>query len=128
MTGRSTPTIPVAWGELIDKLTILEIKRERITAPDALRNVEHEHAALSDVLGDVGVDRTLREELLAINESLWEIEDRLREREALQAFDDEFVALARSVYRLNDRRAALKREISARMGSAIFEEKSYADY
>lgn len=131
MTGQPMPMIPVAWGELIDKLTILEIKRERLTSPKALESVRLEHSALERVLGDKRTDaqlRQLRDTLRAINEQLWEVEDLLREHEAGQDFGDVFVHLARSVYRLNDERAAIKRTISLQLNSEFLEEKSYASY
>jgi hypothetical protein len=125
------PLVPVAWGELIDKLTILEIKRERLTAPKALQSVGLEYSALQRVLGENGKElplRHLRAKLRAINEQLWEVEDLLREHEAAKDFGDVFVSLARSVYRLNDERAAIKRAISVQLNSAFVEEKSYASY
>ena len=126
------PLVPVAWGELIDKLTILEIKREEIRGPGALANVEREYALLTDALGAAADAHPevveLREQLRGINRQLWDVEDDLRALEAARDFGPHFVELARSVYRLNDRRAALKRAISTAMGSAIVEEKSYADY
>jgi hypothetical protein len=131
MTGPPMPLVPVAWGELIDKLTILEIKRERLTAPKALQSVGLEYSALQRVLGENGKElplRHLRAKLRAINEQLWEVEDLLREHEAAKDFGDVFVSLARSVYRLNDERAAIKRAISVQLNSAFVEEKSYASY
>jgi hypothetical protein len=123
---------PVSYGELIDKLTILEIKSRRITDSAKLANVRNE----LDLLGatwanssvaqtDIGTERA---QLLAVNELLWDIEDKLRLKERAQAFDDEFVALARAVYFRNDERAALKRAINLKLGSELVEEKSYQDY
>lgn len=125
--------IPVSYGELIDKITILEIKQARITDPGKRRNVSHELALLqaaweaSAAAQGVAID-DLRVALKAVNEALWDIEDDIRDKERAQAFDAGFIALARAVYRQNDRRAALKREINLRLGSALVEEKSYADY
>ncbi|HXF07971.1 MAG TPA: DUF6165 family protein [Candidatus Acidoferrales bacterium] len=125
--------IPVSYGELIDKITILEIKQARITDPVKRRNVSHELTLLqavwdaSDAARGGAID-DLRVALKAVNEALWDIEDDIRDKERAQAFDAAFIALARAVYHQNDRRAALKREINLRLGSAIIEEKSYADY
>ena len=126
--------IPVSYGELIDKITILEIKQARIADPDKRRNVSHELALLqaaweasAAAQGVVAID-DLRVALKAVNEALWDIEDDIRDKERAQAFDAGFIALARAVYHQNDRRAALKREINLRLGSALVEEKSYADY
>jgi hypothetical protein len=121
--------IPVSIGELVDKITILEIKLEQLQAT-ALLNVESELALLREVLAATGlmIDPELWHELAATNRSLWRIEDDIRELERLGSFAAEFIALARSVYRSNDRRALLKRQINQRYGSLIVEEKSYAPY
>jgi hypothetical protein len=121
--------IEVAPGELIDKLTILEIKRERIEDPAKRANVEVELSALESVF-DAAVPasdalRALRAELGAVNARLWDIEDEIRDCEREQDFGPRFVALARAVYRTNDRRAEIKREINAMLGSSLIEEKSY---
>lgn len=124
--------VDVAAGELIDRLTILEIKLEHITDPAKLRNVRTEYDALSRVLQTAipASERlaALRAELKAVNQAIWDIEDRVRDHERRQDFGPQFVAEARSVYRTNDRRAALKRQINDHLGSAIVEEKSYAPY
>lgn len=124
------PDVPVSWGELIDKVTILEIKAERIKRPQALANVEREHRLLhaiaAQVQGEVGV-AALTADLKHVNEQLWEIEDALREHEDATDFGLRFVELARSVYRLNDERAAIKRRINLLLGSELCEEKSYAE-
>jgi len=119
-------------GEFLDKLTILEIKAERIADPVKLANVRRELAQLratwtaSPFAGrDVA---PLVAQLKAVNQTLWEIEDRIRRHEAEQRFDGGFVELARSVYRTNDRRAALKRELNLALGSDLLEEKSYTEY
>ncbi|MGA0606957.1 DUF6165 family protein [Phenylobacterium sp. VNQ135] len=125
------PDAPVSWGELIDKITILEIKTERLTAPAALANVQRELAALRAVEAQLAPDpelARLKAELVRVNGALWDIEDHIREREAAQDFGGEFVKLARSVYITNDRRAALKREINRVTESELVEEKGYADY
>jgi len=123
------PRVPVSWGELIDKLTILEIKAARITNEAAHANVAHElsliHEIAAPVLaGNDGIER-LKTRLGAINEDLWQIEDRIRAKEAAAEFDTDFVALARAVYARNDARAAVKREINLRLKSELVEEKSY---
>lgn len=124
--------IPVAPGELIDKLTILRLKGERITEGAKLANVRHEEAALLAVanarLPDSARLATLWEELYAINARLWVIEDDIRECERADDFGPRFIELARSVYRVNDERAAVKKAINLHLGSAMIEEKSYADY
>lgn len=124
--------VPVSVGELIDKMTILEIKSERITRAGALANVQRELERLTRIwenspISDQDMDEA-RAELKAVNEALWEIEDRIRAKESAGSFDDEFIELARSVYLQNDRRAAIKRRINLESGSELIEEKSYADY
>lgn len=122
--------VEIAAGELIDKLTILEIKRERIADPEARANIETEYAMLDAVrVRELPASETLEAltaELRAINEKLWQIEDDIRLCESDGLFDADFVALARSVYRTNDRRAEVKRQINDLLGSRLFEEKSYA--
>ncbi len=124
--------IPVAPGELIDKITILEIKSRRIEDEAKLRNVRHELALLDQVWVDAPESATdisdARRRLGEINEKLWQIEDDIRELEARGDFGEQFIALARSVYLTNDERAAVKREINTLLGSEIMEEKSYTDY
>ncbi|HEY8120695.1 MAG TPA: DUF6165 family protein [Myxococcota bacterium] len=120
---------PISPGELLDKLTILRLKSERIAEPEKRANVERELALLEAVWRAQPRAEELRAEeaaLVRVNAALWDVEDALRALEAEQRFDAEFVALARSVYRHNDERAALKRRVSARLGSALIEEKSYA--
>lgn len=123
--------IEVSPGELVDKITILEIKSGRIDDPAKLKNVTHELAALTRVAAvlpesdDLG---RLRGALKKVNEALWEIEDEIRLCERNRDFGPRFVELARSVYRSNDQRAQLKRRINELLGSAIVEEKSYQDY
>ncbi len=123
------PHVPVSWGELIDKITILEIKVERLRQPDAVANARRELALLLAALAepDAELDR-LRRELGAVNRELWDIEDRIREKEARQSFDADFIALARLVYRSNDERARIKRAINLLLRSAIIEEKQYVQY
>lgn len=124
--------VDVSAGEFLDKLTILEIKSERMRDEDKLVNVRKELTLLRKVWDEspsthVDVSSQVRE-LKAINEKLWDVEDRIRLKEADGTFDDDFVRLARSVYQLNDRRADVKREINRLLGSELTEEKSYADY
>ncbi|MBT6157491.1 MAG: hypothetical protein HOL01_12180 [Planctomycetaceae bacterium] len=124
--------VEIAPGELIDRMTILEIKSERITDAAKLANVRIELETLqrardADVPASDQLDR-LTAELKAVNEALWEIEDDIRDCERAQDFGPRFIELARSVYVTNDQRAALKREINDLLGSRIVEEKSYASY
>jgi hypothetical protein len=125
------PSAPVSWGELLDKITILQIKYERIDNTSARANVASELTLLRAIAGEALRDRKVAAPLArlqAVNEDLWEIEDRIREHEAAGDFGPRFVHLARSVYRQNDLRAALKREISQLLGSALVEEKSYTGW
>ena len=124
--------IPVAWGELIDKITILEIKQQKLEEPSALDNVQTELALLCEVRDKAGsLPKTATDaaaKLKVVNETLWQIEDDIRLCERDRDFGDRFIELARSVYKTNDRRAALKREINTAMASKIYEEKSYQPY
>ena len=126
----STPHIPVSWGELIDKLTILEIKTERLPDAGARANAAHELALLQAVAAPVlaGDCAALAAELKGLNQALWEIEDRIRAHEHNGDFGSGFVELARSVYRTNDARGALKRQINLLLGSELIEEKGYQPY
>jgi len=124
--------VPISPGELVDKITILEIKSQRMTDAVKLGNVRTELELLTATwrasgcaANDVDADwRALR----SVNERLWDIEDRIRDKERESAFDSEFIELARAVYVTNDERAAIKKRINARLGSALVEEKSYAEY
>ena len=125
-------TVQTSPGEFLDKLTILEIKSERMRDAAKLVNVRRElellratWAASPLVSRDVSAPVAA---LKQVNEALWDIEDRIRAKEAAQAFDAEFVELARSVYRTNDRRAEIKRELNVALGSDLIEEKSYEAY
>lgn len=124
--------IPVAPGELIDKLTILDIKSERISDAEKLANIHRERELLEQAWVDAGGAEhdiaDARSRLKEVNERLWEIEDEIRKCEARGEFDAGFIELARSVYLNNDERAALKRSINEQLGSSIMEEKSYAPY
>ncbi len=123
---------PVSYGELLDKIAILQIKSERMTDPAKLVNVRNELGALESTwlahpAASADVAR-LRQELKAVNERLWVIEDDIRLKEKAQAFDGEFIRLARAVYFENDERARIKKAINLALGSAYVEEKSYEDY
>lgn len=116
--------VPVSVGEVLDKISILEIKSERITDAGKLNNVRTELAHLL-ALAEAHRHSVLEAELKQVNEALWDIEDRIRIKEHLQEFDNEFIEIARLVYVTNDRRADIKREINKASGSVLLEEKSY---
>lgn len=119
--------IPVAAGEVIDKITILRLKRAHFTDPDQRANVERELRYLEGIAEETLPPlEDLTAALAEVNGALWEVEEVLRAFEQAGRFDQDFTEKARSVYLLNDRRAALKREINAATGSEIVEEKSYA--
>lgn len=126
---RAAPLAPVSWGELLDKITILEIKADRIAAPAARANVDRELALLREVAAPIlpqpGL-AVLVEGLRRVNLALWGIEDDIRAKEAAARFDAEFIGLARSVYLRNDERAALKRDINVLLRSELVEEKYHA--
>jgi hypothetical protein len=124
--------VPISPGELIDKITILEIKSERMRDPAKVANVRVELALLMDTWraspwaeADIGAEWS---GLRTVNERLWVIEDQIRDKERDTRFDREFIELARAVYITNDERAAIKKRINLRLGSTLVEEKSYADY
>jgi hypothetical protein len=124
--------VPISPGELLDKITILRIKSQRMSDPAKVSNVRLELRALEETWStsdyaefDVDADVSA---LLSVNERLWVIEDDIRDKERAQAFDADFIRLARAVYFENDERAAIKRRINTKLGSAIVEEKSYRDY
>ncbi len=128
----SNPTVAISWGELIDKVTILEIKTERLTSKPALENVRRELSKLAGI-ADAAQDREpnlapMRAELKRVNETLWQIENDIRAKEAARVFDQDFIALARAVYHNNDRRGVLKQQINALLKSDIVEEKQYSQY
>jgi len=120
----ATLSIPVSIGEVIDKITILEIKKERIKNPEALKNINYELVQLVDK-DEVKVDAAHYQLLKIVNEQLWDVEDELRILEKHTDFGERFVKLARSVYILNDQRAAIKKDINLKYKSNIIEEKSY---
>jgi hypothetical protein len=133
MTKLDTPPAPIlapiSIGELIDKITILEIKAERMSDSEKLRNVAVELAMLRALTSKTGLDTPemtpYAAELKSINAALWDIEDEIREFEARGDFSTRFIELARSVYRTNDHRARVKQRINAAFGSSLIEEKSY---
>ncbi|MBV9785005.1 MAG: tetratricopeptide repeat protein [Acidisphaera sp.] len=126
------PLIPVSWGELLDKLSILEIKAERLSDPAALANVGRELGSLRAALGGSGENPhnldALRQRLRETNERLWDLEDTIRGCESEQCFDGHFVDVARTIYRVNDERSRIKRQINKEMGSGFAEEKHYRRY
>jgi hypothetical protein len=124
--------VPISPGELLDKITILRIKSQRMSEPAKVSNVRLELRLLEETWNasayakiDIAADIA---GLLAVNERLWVIEDDIRDKERAQSFDAEFIRLARAVYVENDERAAIKRRINTTLGSSIIEEKSYRDY
>ena len=124
--------IEISIGEFFDKLTILEIKKERIKDASKLVNINTELDALNELLSGLAFSRADVDievsELKTINEKLWVIEDDIRDKESAKSFDQEFIELARSVYFTNDRRSDVKREINIKLGSDFIEEKSYEEY
>jgi hypothetical protein len=124
--------VPVSPGELLDKITILRIKSERIVDAHKLANVRRELALLEQAWRAArGTDAALAADVAAlqrVNGELWEIEDRIREHEAQRRFDAAFIELARAVYQRNDERAAIKKRINLALDAAIIEEKSYQPY
>jgi len=128
---QNAPMVALSWGEVIDKITILEIKQQRLSSAGAIANVERELAALNIVVVDASVPAALMElkmALKAINEKLWDIENQIRAKEAQGTFDSAFIELARSVYINNDLRAKLKRAINELLNSELVEEKQYTTY
>jgi hypothetical protein len=126
------PLVPISWGELIDKITILEIKSERLTSKAALDNVQRELARLAGIAGEAESLEPklapLKAELKRVNETLWQVEDDIRAKDAERIFDSDFIALARAVYHNNDKRGELKQKINALLKSDIPEEKQYSKY
>src|SRR5215475_7782855 len=116
----ASPLVPVSWGELIDKISILDIKVERLQSPEALANVRHELALLSAILAERSPPAELAALKIALdqtNRRLWDIEDAIRSKEAAHSFDSAFIALARAVYQTNDERSRIKRRINALLQS-----------
>ena len=125
------PLVPISWGELLDKITILEIKELKISAINAKENVKKELKYLLDIVNLNNMPdeiESLKTELKNVNIRLWDVEDSIREKELAGEFDKVFIELARSVYRLNDVRAKTKRSINSILCSELVEEKSYKDF
>ena len=121
--------IEVSNGEIADKLTIIELKLERISDPEKLKNLRKEHAILDEALAAfMKKNDPLYIELFRVNTALWEIEDRIRDLERTKDFGPEFIETARSVYFINDERSEIKRKINLMTGSGLIEEKSYEKY
>lgn len=124
--------VPVSPGEVLDKITILEIKSERIVEPDKLANISHElgllQAAWAQLVVEDETTQRVHAKLKAINETLWAIEDDIRAKERAGEFDQRFIELARSVYVTNDQRAVAKAELNTYLDAEIVEEKSYQEY
>ena len=127
-----TPLIPISWGELFDKITILQIKFENLQDNNALKNVKREYDQLYSIFDKVFFENTIANQLITdlklINQKLWNIEDLIRDKERNKVFDEEFINLARQVYITNDERSRIKKNINKTFGSELVEEKSYADY
>lgn len=126
------PMLPVAWGEVFDKLTILQIKSEKLNDAAKLSNVNRERLEIEKVVFDLmpfseDLERLVGQ-LKTVNSELWDIEDGKRDCERRKCFDEAFIQLARQVYIKNDLRAAIKKEINHVLGSVLVEEKSYASY
>jgi hypothetical protein len=125
------PYVPMSWGELVDKITILQIKIARLPTQagrdNAAKELELLSAIAAPVLGKADI-LAMAEQLKELNERLWEIEDQIREHERRGNFDAAFVELARCVYKRNDERGTVKRKINLALGSALIEEKSYPPY
>jgi hypothetical protein len=128
----TTPLTPISWGELIDKITILEIKKSNIKLVSALININKELGYLENIVencdGVTELIAELKQQLLDVNKRLWSVEDDIREKELNQEFDIVFIELARKVYLLNDERSKLKKSINQILKSEIVEEKSYKNF
>lgn len=127
-----TIKVEVSFGEFLDKLSILQIKSERISDPAKLKNINNERQLLQQTWAAhpksaIDIDSEMKQ-LKAINEKLWDIEDDIRDKERNKTFDQGFIELARAVYFSNDERARIKRVLNEKLGSELIEEKSYADY
>jgi hypothetical protein len=121
--------IEVSIGEIVDKLSILQIKKNNITDLAKLENVKKEYLYLHEIVfAELNIQYEDFQQLVFINDKLWTIEDSIRDKERLREFDDEFIFLARNVYKINDERAQVKKNINIKYGSKFVEEKSYAQY
>jgi hypothetical protein len=126
------PKVQISWGEFIDKVTILEIKLQRLNSKKAQENVRRELGALNSIVDNILSRRPdlepLKQQMKSVNEALWDVEDKIRAKEASKSFDQQFIELARSVYINNDKRGDLKRQINALLNSELVEEKQYSHY
>ena len=124
--------VPTSPGELLDKITILEIKIEQVSDDNKLKNIKYELTQLTQIWNEHFSDNEelslLKKELRDTNNNMWDIEDKIRIKESKKEFDNDFIELARSVYYQNDKRADTKKKINQLLGSLLMEEKSYADY
>jgi hypothetical protein len=123
--------VPISWGELVDKITILEIKLLKIFNNKSRDNIEKELKYLEEVADFKNMPEEIKDlklELKTVNHKLWDVEDSIRDKDLLGEFDDTFLELARSVYRLNDLRARLKKSINLNLKSELVEEKSYKNF
>jgi Family of unknown function (DUF6165) len=131
-TLASAPSVQISWGELLDRITILEIKVQRLNSQAATEKIRCELAALGStamiLLSEQPHLIALKEQLKSVNEVLWDIEDKIRAKEAAKSFDQQFIELARSVYINNDKRGDLKRQINALLNSDFAETKQYTSY
>ena len=127
-----TPKVNISWGELFDKITILEIKLKNLKTISALKNVKKEHELLYRIYHENFAENAIAKQLLLdlklVNQKLWDIEDRIRDKERDKTFDKDFIELARGVYFTNDDRSNIKRKINDTFQSELIEEKSYTDY
>jgi hypothetical protein len=125
-------SIKVSYGELFDKISILKIKKVKLINPNDIEKVSFELSLLTSTLSKLNINNhdidKLFSDLNKVNLKLWEIEDKIREKERFNSFDEEFIELARSVYKTNDKRSQIKKEINLNLKSEVFEVKSYEDY
>ena len=131
MDIKAMPSIPISVGELVDKISILKIKSKNIIDENKLININNEFMELQKKLNELNILKSIQneiEELDKINSQLWTIEDDIREKEKRNEFDESFINLARSVYKVNDKRAFFKKQINVKTGSLLIEEKSYSQY
>jgi len=119
--------VEISNGDLVDKLTVLDIKRHKISDGPSLEKVRKEYVILKPLVDSLNVRESLLVDLKFINSEMWNVEDRIREKERIKKFDEEFISLARSVYRNNDKRFKIKRQINQETSSEIEEQKSYED-
>ncbi len=131
MNIKAMPSIPISVGELVDKISILKIKSKNIVDENKLININNEFMELQKKLNELNILKSIQneiEELDKVNSQLWTIEDDIREKEKRNEFDESFINLARSVYKVNDKRAFFKKQINVKTGSLLIEEKSYSQY